>query len=494
MSFFIPRPNKEPKIYGYTETSPEFNGLIKVGYTERKLKERLKELKGVKGPKDIKRIEVLFEESSMRNDGTFFKDYEVHKVLTDAGIERVGGEWFRCSLDEVKSAVIAVKERKSIDVDRVFNFKLRPEQKEAVEKTKNYFKSYVSAEKRTPHFLWNCKMRFGKTFSAYKLAQEMNWKKVLILTFKPAVENSWKDDLESHIDFKGWQFISRSTQSFHDINNNKPFVCFASFQDFLGKTKSGGIKLKNKWAHKVEWDCIILDEYHYGSWRDAAKELYESEEKKEQKESMGVGIEDWNEDISPLKTKHYLYLSGTPFRAIESGEFIEEQVFNWTYSDEQKSKSEWEGPDNPYASLPQMVLMTYQLPDSIREIALDGEYNEFDLNEFFSAIGEKENAKFVHKNEVQKWLDLIRGSYLETTKDNLKLGSKKPPLPFSDTRLLQVLKHTFWFMPSVASCHAMKNLLEELLTEFSLTHLRRAMPYNLSGGERRRKGKENRSY
>ena len=242
----------------------------------------MKELKGVKGPENIKRIDVLFEESSMRNDGTFFKDYEVHKVLTDAGIERVGGEWFRCSLDEVKSAVIAVKERKSLDVDRVFDFKLRPEQKEAVEITKNYFKSYASIEKRTPHFLWNCKMRFGKTFSAYKLAQEMSWKKVLILTFKPAVENSWKEDLKSHVDFKGWQFISRSTQSIDDINQKEPFVCFASFQDFLGKTKSGGIKLKNKWAHKVEWDCIILDEYHYGSWRDTAKELYESEEKKEQ--------------------------------------------------------------------------------------------------------------------------------------------------------------------------------------------------------------------
>ena len=96
----------------------------------------------------------------------------------------------------------------------------------------------------------------------------MKFNKVLILTFKPSVENSWKEDLESHIDFKGWQFISRSTQSIDDINQKEPYVWFASFQDFLGKTNSGGIKLKNKWAHKVEWDCIILDEYHYGSWRD----------------------------------------------------------------------------------------------------------------------------------------------------------------------------------------------------------------------------------
>ena len=161
----------------------------------------------------------------------------------------------------------------------------------------------------------------------------------------------------------------------------------------------------------------------------------------------------------PITTDAYLYLSGTPFRALASGEFIEEQIFNWTYSDEQRAKQEWEGEDNPYASLPRMVLLTYQLPDSIREIAMQGEFNEFDLNVFFSAEGSREKAKFKYQDEVQKWLDLIRGSFLETTIDNLKLGARKPPMPFSDIRLLNVLSHTFWFLPSVASCHAMRNLL-----------------------------------
>jgi hypothetical protein len=106
-----------------------------------------------------------------------------------------------------------------------------------------------------------------------------------------------------------------------------------------------------------------------------------------------------------------------------------------------------------------MVMLTYQLPDAIRSIAQQGEFNEFDLNLFFSATGEGVDATFTYENEVQKWLDLIRGSHLETTLDNLKLGAEKPPLPFADTRLLRVLSHTFWFLPSVASCHAMHNLL-----------------------------------
>ena len=137
---------------------------------------------------------------------------------------------------------------------------------------------------------------------------------VLILTFKPAVENSWREDLNTHIDFEGWQFISRGGKSYDEIDKSKPFVCFASFQDFLGKNQLGGIKLKNQWAHKVDWDCIILDEYHYGSWRDTAKELYEAEDSKDLKEEKLDEMENWDEDIVPLKTNGFLYLSGTPFK------------------------------------------------------------------------------------------------------------------------------------------------------------------------------------
>ena len=210
----------------------------------------------------------------------------------------------------------------------------------------------------------------------------------------------------------------------------------------------------------------MLDEYHYGAWRENAKDLFEAEGGRELELDEGEGLEYFDEGAMPITTHAYLYLSGTPFRAISSGEFIEEQIFNWTYSDEQRAKESWKGEPNPYASLARMVMLTYQLPDSIREIAMNGEYNEFDLNLFFSAEGEGDSAKFKYENEVQKWLDLIRGSFSETTIDNLKLGAKKPPLPFSHAPLLNLLSHTFWFLPRVASCYAMKNLLEQKQNKF----------------------------
>lgn len=168
----------------------------------------------------------------------------------------------------------------------------------------------------------------------------------------------------------------------------------------------------------------------------------------------------------PITTTYYLYLSGTPFRALNSGKFIEEQIYNWTYSDEQRAKEAWVGENNPYAALPRMVMLTYKIPDSIRQIAGQGEFDEFDLNVFFSAEGKGADACFVYEDYVQKWLDLIRGSYLETTVDELKLGAQKPPMPFSDTRLLNVLSHTLWFLPNVASCYAMANLLAQKQNAF----------------------------
>jgi len=254
--------------------------------------------------------------------------------------------------------------------------------------------------------------------------------------------------------------------SFSQSKKSKPIVCFGSFQDYLGKNEVGGIKVKNEWVHAMDWDCVIFDEYHYGAWRENAKELFEAESKKEIEFGEGEGIDYFDEEMIPITTNHYLYLSGTPFRAIASGEFIEEQIFNWTYSDEQKAKENWKRDNNPYACLPRMVMLTYQLPDSIREIAMKGEFNEFDLNVFFSAEGEGRKARFKYEDEVQKWLDLIRGSFTETTVDNLKMGAKKPPLPFSHAPLLKVLNHTFWFLPTVASCNAMANLLKQRQNKF----------------------------
>jgi len=297
----------------------------------------------------------------------------------------------------------------------------------------------------------------------------MSLKKVLVLTFKPAVEAAWDEDLMTHVDFEGWQFICRGGMKYEDADLSHPIVCFGSFQDYLGTNDSGGIKAKNEWVHTTNWDLVIFDEYHFGAWRENAKALFEQPDEDEdydfdlEKYKKDEADNAYNETFLPITTSYYLFLSGTPFRAINSGEFIEDQIYNWTYSDEQRAKENWgDASDNPYAALPRMVMLTYRIPDSIRQIAIQGQFDEFDLNVFFSAKGKGKEARFVYENEVQKWLDLIRGSYLPASVDDMKLGQdKRPPMPFSDTRLLNVLSHTFWFLPNVASCNAMFNLLAQ---------------------------------
>ncbi|HPC67059.1 MAG TPA: GIY-YIG nuclease family protein [Syntrophorhabdaceae bacterium] len=464
--FFPPRPGVEPKIYAYEDTHPQYAGLLKIGYTTKSVQERVAQQYQTLRPGE-RPYRIVLEETAIRSDGTVFTDHDVHQMLRINGIQQAGGEWFRCTVEQVKSAINAVREGQLFEEQRSLNFKMRPEQEAAVEKTIAYFKNYRRENDKTPHFLWNCKMRFGKTFAAYQLARLMGWKKVLLLTFKPAVQSAWEEDLRCHVDFRGWQFIKPGGLSYEDADKQKPIVCFGSFQDYLGRNPStGGIKTKNEWVHTTNWDCVIFDEYHFGAWREKAKDLFEAEDEEERKAAEGEAIDYFDEDILPITSDHYLYLSGTPFRAIATGEFIEEQIYNWTYSDEQKAKEEWRGANNPYAALPRMVLMTYQLPDAIREVAMKGEFNEFDLNVFFSAEGVGDQARFKYEDEVQKWLDLIRGADLPTSLDNLRMGAQRPPLPYSDVRLLGVLSHTLWFLPSVASCYAMRNLLAKRQNKF----------------------------
>jgi hypothetical protein len=472
--FFPPRPSTNPTIYAYELVGvATHKGLLKIGYTDRDAQTRIKEQLGTAAIL----YKIVFEESAMKRDGSSFTDHEVHRLLREWKVINESGEWFKCSLNDLRRAIHQIKTGERTEENRVLTFGMRPEQEEAVNKSIAYFKSYKKENKdRTPHFLWNAKMRFGKTFASYQLAKKMGWKKVLVLTFKPAVEDAWKEDLLSHVDFEGWQFYSKHETEFEekDIDFKKPIVCFGSFQDYLGINKNtGGIKSKNEWVHATIWDCIIFDEYHFGAWRENAKELFgkdlEAEKEIEEYkkiEKEGIAEEDKAEHLEkiiPISTNHYLYLSGTPFRAISSGEFIEEQIFNWTYSDEQREKENWDYSKglNPYGALPRMVMLTYQLPDSIRQIAMQGEFDGFDLNIFFKAEGEGRNAHFKYEDEVQKWLDLIRGSFSETTVDHLKMGAKKPPLPFSHAPLLKVLNHTFWFLPTVAACNAMGLLLEK---------------------------------
>lgn len=483
------RPDVVPTIYGYILPDvKDHDGYIKIGYTDRKDTEtRIKEQLHTAAIN----FKILFKESAMRTDGTCFTDKDVHRLLQHKGFSRFNegtdkNEWFKCTLSDALTAIEEIRTETRFEGNRTWNFAMRGEQQQAVNMTKSYFlQAKADDPTRLSKFLWNAKMRFGKTFATYELCKAMGFKKILVLTFKPAVESAWQEDLTHHVDFKGWQFVSNKEAKFDakkldeqyaSCDKTKPIVVFGSFQDLLGTNDAGGIKAKNEFIHTTNWDIIVFDEYHFGAWRENAKNLFEKYDEEEddfdlekyQKEEAGNAI---NETFLPITSEQYLYLSGTPFRALNSGEFLEDQVFNWTYSDEQAAKENWDYSrgENPYAALPKMVMLTYKVPDSITaNVAINEGYDEFDINEFFRAEvtekGKVETAHFVYEDDVQKWLKMIQGSYMPV--DGLKLGAERPPMPFSDTTLLNVLSHTLWFLPNVASCYAMYNLLRQKQNNF----------------------------
>lgn len=478
-----PKPKARLHIYAWTpdDPPPSYVDLIKVGQTTREnVNERIRQSLGQMQQAYTLHVEALAE----RDDGTTFRDSDVRQRLINKGFENVvigsSREWIRCSPADVKTAIAELQKGLRLTGTHHETFSMRREQAEAVKVTHAYFVSRWAEDMHAvPRFLWNAKMRFGKTFSTYQLAKKLGAKRVLVVTFKPAVEDAWQTDLESHVDFDGWQYLSRNSDSNpSQISAKKPLVYFGSFQDLLGRDLFGNIKSKNEWLHKVKWDLVVFDEYHFGAWRETAKELFEGEEdvvaKKEARFEYSPVLEEVNEDLTvlsekeaeflPITTRAYLYLSGTPFKALATGEFIEEQIFNWTYTDEQRAKEEFAarnpGKWNPYGALPQMRLLTYQMPDELVAIASAGEFDEFDLNEFFTASGTGNGAQFKHKSDVQKWLDIIRGQHAQKTVESLKTGTR-PPFPYSDVRLLPYLQHSLWFLPNVAASHAMANLLAE---------------------------------
>jgi hypothetical protein len=479
-----PRPEARLSIYAWSPNDPPaaYRGLIKVGQTtQADVNDRIRQSQGQMQQAYTLHVSAFAE----REDGTTFRDSDVRQRLIDKGFENVvigaSREWMRCSPDDIKTALTELRKGLRLTGTHHETFPMRREQAEAVDKTFDYYQSIWAENKNAaPRFLWNAKMRFGKTFTAYQLARKLAARRVLVLTFKPAVEDAWQTDLESHVDFNGWQYLSKSSGGDPtQIDRNQPVVYFGSFQDLLGREKrTGNIKPLNAWIHTVNWDLVVFDEYHFGAWRETAKELFEGEDdvvaKKEAKLEYAADLEHVNEDFTvlseqeaeflPITTRAYLYLSGTPFKALATGEFIEEQIFNWTYTDEQRAKeafaTDYPGQRNPYGALPQMRLLTYQMPDELVAIASAGEFDEFDLNAFFEASGTGVLAQFKHKSDVQKWLDIIRGGYAQKSVEHLKTGTR-PPFPYSDVRLLPYLQHAFWFLPNVAACHAMANLLAE---------------------------------
>jgi len=478
------RPETRLRIYSWSPNDPPtgYERLLKVGQTTKAdVNARIRESQGQMQQAYTLHVDELAE----RNDGSVFRDSDVRQRLIAKGFENpVFGsarEWMRCSPDDVLTAITELREGVMLSGTHHETFPMRPEQASAVEKAEGYFESIWAEDSVTaPRFLWNAKMRFGKTFASYQLAKRLGAKRVLVVTFKPAVEDAWRTDLETHADFDGWQYLSSATGGNpDDADKTPPLVYFGSFQDLLGRDrKTGLIKAKNEWVHTTNWDLVIFDEYHFGAWRESAKELFEGEDDRVKQKELAVEYHDGlvafdeeldelgndEDDFLPITTRAYLYLSGTPFKALATGEFIEEQIFNWTYTDEQRAKAEYAAayPDawNPYGALPEMRLFTYQMPDELVAVANQGEFDEFDLNAFFEAKGTGSDAEFVHKTDVQKWLDIIRGAHLPTQVDSMRMGTR-PPFPYSDVRLLPYLQHSFWFLPNVAACEAMANLLAE---------------------------------
>ncbi len=195
------KPKARPRIYAYSIADKAHAGLLKVGQTTRDVKQRVAEqLKTA----NIKNYTIALDESAERAAGTIFTDHDVRAALVEKGFENTELEWMRCTLKDVKTVLTELRTGQKFTGTHSETFAMRAEQRAAVEKTHAYFHSIWNEDMHAvPRFLWNAKMRFGKTFTAYQLAKKLGAKRVLVVTFKPAVEDAWQTDLESHADFDG---------------------------------------------------------------------------------------------------------------------------------------------------------------------------------------------------------------------------------------------------------------------------------------------------
>ena len=230
------KPEARPRIYAYTIDDEAHRGLLKVGQTTRDVRQRVAEQLKTAA---VKNYRIELDEPAERVDGTIFSDHEVRAALRRKGFENAELEWMRCSVNDVKTALTELRTGQRFTGNHHETFGMRPEQAEAVHKTHAYFHSIWQEDMHAvPRFLWNAKMRFGKTFTAYQLARKLGAKRILVVTFKPAVEDAWQTDLESHVDFSGWQYLSRNTNGDpRKISSRNPvvylFFCFCCFVVWL---------------------------------------------------------------------------------------------------------------------------------------------------------------------------------------------------------------------------------------------------------------------
>lgn len=434
----------EPKIYAYTTPQVTTNdGWIKIGYTERDVETRIREQTHTAAIQTEILWNYLAEYVDGPEKGLNFKDHDFHGFLKFHDIERrPKTEWFYFNGTPEKSEGLFNKfihhDVSGYQPGKSNEYTLRQEQDEAVTKTLAYFNSHENSE-----FLWNAKPRFGKTLSAYDLVKRLGVTNVLVLTNRPAVANSWYDDFDQFIAGNTeYKFVS-STDSLKDrpSMSREQFIeylsehdaakqiAFISLQDLKGSKYFGGEYDKLKWVADLHWDLVIIDEAH---------------------EAVDTRKSDFA--FSNIHRRWTLHLSGTPFKSIAKGQFSDEQIYNWSYADEQQAKKNWDNTcesENPYEVLPQLNMFTYQMSKMVLDVindgvTVDGENYDyaFDLNEFFAT---NESSEFIHKEAVVAWLDTL---------------THNEKYPFSTKDLRDELKHTFWILDRVNSAKALKKLLE----------------------------------
>ncbi|EJM2462512.1 DEAD/DEAH box helicase family protein [Staphylococcus pseudintermedius] len=434
--------NIYPQIYAYIlPTLKEKDGWVKIGYTERKdVDKRI--LEQTKTPAvDLEYLKLWSEPAKFNNSEEWFKDKTFHSYLrTFKNIQQYPNtEWFYYNGKPEQSYFDFqdFQNQKYNQVSEKLDYKLRPEQEAAVTKTMDYITKRHGSE-----FLWNAKPRFGKTLTTYDLARKMQAEKVLIVTNRPAISNSWFDDFEKFIAWQtNFSFVS-TTESLKNRpvmtrdeyksnliqgNEKSNILSFISLQDLKGSLYFGGTHDKLEWVKDLEWDLLVIDESH-------------------------EGVDTFKTDIAfdKIRRKFTLHLSGTPFKAVASGKFSENQIFNWTYEDEQESKEKWSNleTNNPYDAMPKLNLFSYQMSEMIvdevnKGANIEGESIDFtfDLNEFFET---NQSGNFIHEKHIVKWLDSL---------------THNEKYPFSTKELRNELKHTFWLLSRVASAKALKRLL-----------------------------------
>lgn len=447
-----PYANIVPKIYAYT--TPEIarhNGWTKIGYTEQpSVKKRIEQQTKTA---DV-RFNIEWQQEARYTDGSgeYFTDHNFHDYLERfEDIKREPNtEWFNVDGPTSQQLLwkFAARSYAHAQTKNKLTYILRREQQQAVDATYAYYqKCLQSGEKEKAEFLWNAKPRFGKTLTSYDFMRKMDARMVLIVTNRPAIANSWFDDFEKFIAWQtDYRFVSttdslkeRATltrEQFldaqleaEDKNQELRMVAFLSLQDLKGSVYFGGTIDKLRWVAENNWDLLIIDEAH-----------------------EGVDTHKTDKAFDKINRKFALHLSGTPFKAVAMGKFAQEQIFNWTFSDEQEAKDNWQEETlNPYACMPRMNMYTYQMSqiaiDKVnRGIDLsDDDKTEFafDLNEFFKT---NERGQFIHKNEVKKFLDAL---------------VEQEKFPFSTPELRKELAHTFWLLERVDSAKALAKMLKE---------------------------------